>query len=150
MIDALRRISLGMAALPMLLIGVSRADDDGYTEVPLDKVKASVHAKKAILVDVRERREWDRGHIEGAVLVPLSKLVKWEEGGMADADRKELAKVLPKGSIVYCHCARGGRALSSADVLRRLGYEARPLRQGYSALIEAGFPKASKASKSAK
>lgn len=150
MIDVLRRISLGMAALPMLLLGVTRADDDGYTEVPIDKVKASVQAKKAILVDVRERREWDRGHIEGAVLVPLSKLVKWEEKGMTDADKKALAKDLPRGSVVYCHCAFGSRAMSGADVLRRLGYEARPLRQGYSALIEAGFPKASKTSKSAK
>ncbi|MHB1558118.1 MAG: rhodanese-like domain-containing protein [Acidimicrobiales bacterium] len=142
MIDAMRRISLGLAALPMLLIGASRADDEGYTDVPLDQIKASVRARKAILVDVRERKEWDRGHIEGAVLVPLSKLAKWERSGIPDAEKEALKKALPGGSVVYCHCAFGSRALPGAEVLRKLGYEARPLRQGYSALIGAGFPKA--------
>jgi phage shock protein E len=142
MLNVLQRISLGLAALSMMLIGAARADDEGYTEVPLDQIKASVQAKKAILVDVRERKEWDRGHIEGAVLVPLSKLAKWERSGIPDAEKAELKKALSGGSVVYCHCALGGRAVPGAEALRKLGYEARPLRQGYSVLIDAGFPKA--------
>ncbi len=140
--NLLRRISLAMTALPMFLAGGVRADDPVYTREPLDQIKSSVQDKKAILVDVRERKEWDRGHIEGAVLIPLSKLAKWEESGISEAEKKELSKTLPRGSVVYCHCAFGGRALTGAGVLHTLGYDARPLKQGYSSLIGAGFPKA--------
>lgn len=143
MIVLLRRISLAIAALPMFLVGAVQAGDPVYTRDPLDQIKTKVQEKKAVLVDVRERKEWDRGHIEGAVLVPLSKLVKWEENGISEADKKELTKALPKGSVIYTHCAFGGRALSGAGVLHNLGYDVRPLKQGYSALIGAGFPKAS-------
>lgn len=119
------------------------AQEIDYTPEPLRQVKANVDARKAILVDVREQSEWDRGHVRGAVLVPQSQLMLWERDGMSPADRAALAKVLPKGSVVYCHCASGGRALPGGESLRKLGYDARPLRSGYRQLIEAGFPKAS-------
>jgi rhodanese-related sulfurtransferase len=131
------------AALALLaLTGSSAAADEvDYTSEPLARVKANVEAKKAILVDVREQAEWDRGHLRGAVLVPLSQLTAWENDGIRPADRETLSKVLPRGSVVYCHCASGGRALPGGEALRKLGYDARPLRTGYRDLLKAGFPK---------
>jgi phage shock protein E len=117
------------------------ADGDTYTAVPLDQIKAEVTARKAILVDVREQREWDQGHIGGAVFVPLSQLIAWDRDGLTAAERAALEKTLPKGSVVYCHCAAGGRALPGGESLTKLGYDTRPLRLGYRTLIEAGFPR---------
>jgi rhodanese-related sulfurtransferase len=41
-------------------------------EVTLDEVKRGLADGSIILVDVREPNEWAAGHIEGAVLHPLS------------------------------------------------------------------------------
>jgi phage shock protein E len=106
-----------------------------HTKVPLETVKQEVQAKKAVLVDVREKREWDRGHIAGAVFLPLSDL---QEG----VDPQRLARILPKDKIIYAHCARGGRCLRAADLLQKNGYQIRPLKPGYNDLLQAGFEKA--------
>ena len=53
-----------------------------------------------------------------------------------------IAAVLPKDKIIYCHCLMGGRCLEAAAILGPLGYDVRPLKQGYPQLIQAGFPAA--------
>ena len=76
--------------------------------------------------------------LEGAILVPLSQL-------KAEAENKvvaqKLAKILPKDKIIYCHCRSGGRVLSASPILKKLGYDARPLSAGYDDLLRAGFVK---------
>lgn len=133
--------ALGMkvVALVFALVSTVSAEDLDYTTEPLGQVKAKVESKKAILADVRERREWDQGHVKGAVFLPLSLLSEWDRDGISEAEKAKLVKALPKGSVVYCHCAAGGRALPGAEALKKLGYDARPLKTGYRALIEAEF-----------
>jgi phage shock protein E len=113
------------------------SDKPEHTKVPLETVKAEVQQKKAILVDVREKREWDRGHIKGAVFLPLSEI---QEG----IDPQKLSHILPKDKIIYAHCARGGRCLTAAVLLEKAGYQIRALKPGYQQLIQAGFEKAKK------
>ena len=104
---------------------------DHTKDTPQD-VKKAVADDKAVLIDVREKQEWDAGHLKAARLLPLSEL----ESGIKP---EELAKKLPKGKVVYCHCAAGGRSLDAADALKKLGYDARPLKPGYKDLLKAGF-----------
>jgi rhodanese-related sulfurtransferase len=89
-----------------------------------------------VLVDVREKREWDEGHIDGALLLPLSWL-REESKGDKFADR--LGEKLPAKKILYVHCRSGGRALTAAGLLRKQGYDARPLKAGFDDLRKAGF-----------
>lgn len=77
------------------------------TNESLKVVKEKVTTKKAVLLDVREQDEWDAGHLEHAVHLPLSKI----ETGTAGQD---LTKLAPKDSIVYLHCAAGARSLQAA------------------------------------
>ena len=105
----------------------------GHTKDPLPSVQQAVASGQAVLVDVREPAEWNAGHIQGARLVPLSTL----ERGI---DPAQLAQVLPKDKIIYCHCLVGGRCLEAAAILRPMGYDVRPLKPGYEALVQAGFP----------
>src|SRR5882724_2941314 len=108
-----------------------------HTKDSLDAVKANVQSGKALVVDVREQNEWDAGHLKGAILVPQSKL-------KAEGQLTELLKILPKDKIIYTHCRAGGRALVCGDILKKQGYDVRPLKPGYQALIDAGFEKAAK------
>jgi len=105
------------------------------TKDTLPTVKKSITDEKAVLVDVREKSEWDAGHIAGAVFLPLSEL---RNGIDADA----LAKRLPKDRILYTHCVVGKRSLTAADILLKHGYDVRSLKPGYKELIDAGFKKA--------
>src|SRR5690606_11327120 len=75
------------------------------TKESLAEVKKAIDDKKAVLVDVREKREWDSGHVEGAIFLPLSELK-----GSRDAER--LKAKLPKDKIIYTHCAVGKRAIT--------------------------------------
>ena len=106
-----------------------------HTADSLDKVKENVKAGKALIIDVREQNEWDAGHLKDAVLIPQSKLRV--EGQLAD-----LLKAVPKDKIIYTHCRAGGRALTCGDILKKQGYDVRPLKPGFEDLVKAGFEKA--------
>jgi rhodanese-related sulfurtransferase len=105
------------------------------TKDQLPTVRSMIAEKKAVLVDVREKSEWDKGHVEGAIFLPLSALKN-------NADPAALSKVLPKDNVVYTHCVVGKRSLTAANILEKLGYDVRSLKPGYQELIDAGFPKA--------
>lgn len=106
-----------------------------HTTDSLDMVKKAVADGKAVLVDVREADEWKDGHLKAARHLALSDL----KAGVP-ADR--LKEAVPAGKVVYLHCASGRRCLAAADLLKKQGYDARPLKAGYEALLTAGFEKA--------
>ena len=63
------------------------------------------------LADVREKDEWNAGHLPGAVHVPKSYVEQWAEDRLPDKDKQ---------TILYC--AGGVRSVMAADVLQKLGY----------------------------
>ncbi|HET7701015.1 MAG TPA: molybdopterin-synthase adenylyltransferase MoeB [Candidatus Limnocylindria bacterium] len=63
------------------------------------------------LADVREKDEWDAGHLPGAVHVPKSFLEQWAEDRIPDKTRT---------TVLYC--AGGVRSAMAADTLAKLGY----------------------------
>jgi phage shock protein E len=103
------------------------------TDTPAD-VKKAVADKKAVLIDVREESEWNEGHLKAAMLLPLSKL--------KTITAAELPKEIVKEQPVYLHCGSGKRCLKAADALKNLGYDVRPLKEGFEDLAKAGFEKA--------
>jgi rhodanese-related sulfurtransferase len=130
-------VVLTIAAARVFLFGWTGVTAADHTKDSLDTVKKNIADEKAVLVDVRELEEWNAGHIEGAVLAPLSKL----------ADDKESPAVkakLPKDKILYFHCKSGGRCRIAADLLKNEALDIRPLKAGYEELIDAGFEKADK------
>lgn len=101
---------------------------------PLSKVKENVEKEKGVLVDVREKQEWEDGHIEGAIFLPLSDV----QDGLTASELKKL----PKDKILYVHCVIGKRAVTAGNVFERYGYTVRPIKPGYKEMVAAGFPKA--------
>lgn len=132
----MKRQTIGFVVLAALSLVLSAIAAE-HTKDSLKVVKENVDAKKAVLVDVREKSEWEKGHIEGAVFLPLSEL-------QAGVDPKSLAEKLPKGKIVYTHCIVGKRSVTGGNILEKQGYDVRPLKAGYEELLQAGFKKAKK------
>lgn len=64
------------------------------------------------LIDVREKDEWDGGHINGAVHIPLQTL------------STEILKQVPdKKSKIVLYCASGRRSQAGSEYLVLIGYE---------------------------
>jgi rhodanese-related sulfurtransferase len=119
----------------LIAFSYSRVHAAELSNDPLPTVQENVATHKAVLVDVREPGEWKEGHVEGAILLPLSSLTK-------DVDTSTLEHQLPKDKIVYTHCVMGVRARKAAKILEKLGYNVRPINAGYEDLVKAGFQKA--------
>ena len=107
----------------------------GHSKDDLKVVQDRVKKKQAILLDVREQPEWEDGHLQHAKSLPMSVV---RSGKLS----KEQKKLLPKGKPIYLHCFSGGRVLAVSKMLKDKGYDIRPLKAGYPALVKAGFEKA--------
>jgi adenylyltransferase/sulfurtransferase len=69
-------------------------------------------ADPAVFLDVREREEWDEGHIPGAVHLPRG----WLESRIEQA-------VPDRAKPIVAYCASGNRSTFATRTLEELGYE---------------------------
>lgn len=127
-----RPVAFGLVVCTFVCAVVGAAE---HTRDSLDTVKEKLKSNEAVLIDVREKEEWDDGHIKDAKFSPLSELKD-------DSKLEKLLKQFPKDKVVYCHCRSGGRCLTAADILKKKGYDVRPLKPGYNDLVKSGFEKA--------
>jgi rhodanese-related sulfurtransferase len=93
-------------------------------EIDLDAF-ASAHAAGATVLDVRNPDEYVRGHVPGAVLIPLSELAARQDE-------------IPEAEPLYVICAVGGRSLTAAKALAGAGYRAVSVAGGTKGWIERG------------
>ncbi|MCB0866304.1 MAG: rhodanese-like domain-containing protein [Solirubrobacterales bacterium] len=96
------------------------------TELNPEDAASKVEAG-AQLIDVRQQYEWDAGHIDGAVHLPLEKLpVRAAE---LDRDRE-----------IVVACRSGSRSAFVVAALREAGFEAFNLAGGLQAWVADGKP----------
>lgn len=89
-----------------------------------------INHKNALLLDVRETKEFEGGKLPDAVHIPLSQL---------DARGSELATMTGRPVVVYC--SRGQRSRSAGAALAKLGFaEIYSLHGGIKAWKDAGLP----------
>jgi sulfur-carrier protein adenylyltransferase/sulfurtransferase len=81
-------------------------------EVDARRAQELLASDSPAVVDVREREEWDEGHLPGAVHVPRGHLESKIEAAVPDRDR-----------AVVVYCASGSRSVFAAKTLAELGYE---------------------------
>ena len=86
------------------------------------EARRRIAAGEAVLVDVREPREWDAGHAPDALHRPLSTL-----------DPAEF-----QGRSVITTCRGGGRGSRAAEALHEAGVDAVSLHGGLRAWAEDG------------
>ena len=80
-----------------------------------------------VVLDVREPVEWDYGHIEGAVHIPLTEIPSRVEE-------------LPVDQQLLVVCKVGGRSAQATSFLREKGFDAVNLAGGMIDWAEAGRP----------
>ncbi|MBW3659827.1 MAG: rhodanese-like domain-containing protein [Actinobacteria bacterium] len=93
----------------------------------MDPVTAHEERDDVQFLDVREPFEWDAGHIEGAVHIPMGEL---------NDRRDEIAT----DRTVVAVCRSGARSGQVAAALTRAGYTAENLEGGMQAWDRAGLP----------
>ena len=100
------------------------------TEISPEEAAAKMQNKEAVIVDVRDRDEYDEGHIPNAI--HLSR-------GILELDIEE--KVPDPNAVIICHCGGGGRSALAAESLQKMGYKnVRSMAGGLKAWKSAGLP----------
>ena len=66
--------------------------------------------RKAMLVDVREKKEYANGHIDGSRNIPLSQI------------EKTTSAIHDKDMPIYVYCQSGSRSRKAVGELKKLGY----------------------------
>jgi len=89
-----------------------------------------INSSNAVLVDVRETKEFEGGRLPKAVHIPLSQL---------DSRGSELARFAGKPVVAYC--MTGNRSRMAGKALERVGFkDIYHLHGGYRAWKDAGLP----------
>jgi rhodanese-related sulfurtransferase/DNA-binding transcriptional ArsR family regulator len=117
--------SAGLERLAQAYLG----DADGVDVVDRAELAARLKRGEVIVLDVRPAAEYESGHIAGARSVPITEL------------RRHL-RALPKDAEVVAYC-RGPYCVYADDAvreLRRKGYSARRLIDGFPEWKRAGLP----------
>jgi rhodanese-related sulfurtransferase/DNA-binding HxlR family transcriptional regulator len=104
-------------------------DLDGLEPVPREELARRLKRGDVVVLDVRPAPEFDAGHIAGARSVPIAELGR-------------RLKEIPKSRHVVAYCR--GRYCVFADeavrALRRKGYKALRLEEGFPEWRDAGLP----------
>src|SRR5437764_121633 len=100
------------------------------TEIsPTDAAQKAKSTSDAVIVDVREKDEFDESHIPDAVNMSR---------GMLELEVED--KFPDRNMTIICHCGGGGRSALAAESLQKMGYKnVRSMAGGFKAWKAAGL-----------
>ncbi len=82
-----------------------------YARITPEEAKERMGQEGVIVLDVRTQEEYDSGHIEGAILLPVDQI------------KDQAMKVLPdKESEILVYCRSGNRSKAASEALVDMGY----------------------------
>ena len=99
--------------------GLVRGD---HPQIDVDAIAATAPADRPFLLDVRTPQEFEKGHIPGAVNIPVDEL------------RSRVSEV-PQDRPVAAYCQVGQRGYLATRILCQSGYEANNIGGGYKAWL---------------
>lgn len=99
-------------------------------EISVDEVQSALPSKNFVLIDVREKEEWDTGHLPDAVHI-----------GKGVIERDIAKHVHDKNEPMILYCGGGYRSALAADNLQKMGYKnIQSMDGGIRLWKEKGFP----------
>lgn len=105
-----------LLVVTILALGCSSNDEESEAGVNTINAEEAMELMASgdgfILVDVRTQAEYDEGHIEGAVLLPLDQLETLSEEQLTD-----------KEATLFVYCRSGSRSAQASQLLVDLGYQ---------------------------
>jgi len=129
MLACLWRVGERHIAEVELIVQRHFSSDDGLRPVDHRELAELLRSGEGLVIDVRPPEEYEAGHIPGAVNVPLEALPR------------RLAE-LPRGKEIVAYC-RGPYCMLAVEAVRRLrkrGYSARRLEDGFPEWKSEGRP----------
>ncbi len=104
-------------------------------EVETPDLIAMVDDPNIIIVDIRDIRERQKGHIPGSVHAPRGMVEFW-----VDPDSPYFKEVFGQDKKYVFHCASGWRSALTVATLQDMGFDAAHLREGFSTWKALGGP----------
>jgi rhodanese-related sulfurtransferase len=100
------------------------------TEISPQDTAEKLNNGEAVVVDVRDKDEWDEIRIPGA---------RHMSRGTIELDIEE--NLPDPNTMIICHCGGGGRSALTAETLQKMGYKnVRSMAGGLKAWKAAGLP----------
>jgi rhodanese-related sulfurtransferase len=100
------------------------------TEISPQDAAEKLKSGDAIIVDVRDKDEWDEQHIPNALHMSR---------GTIELDIEK--KVPDTNAMIICHCGGGGRSALATASLQKMGYKnVRSMAGGFKAWRASGLP----------
>lgn len=102
---------------------------DDFVPIDRSELRKRLRAGTVTLIDVRPVEEYEQGHIDGAISVPLDALPAWSR----TAPKKQQV-------VAYCRGPYCVYALQAVEMLRKRGFDAVRAEDGVSEWRAAGHP----------
>ena len=86
--------------------------ENTYQQITQKEAKNMMDTQEVLVLDVRERDEFDVGHIPGAILLPVGTISEATAAAVIPAD----------DTVVLVYCRSGNRSKTASAALAELGY----------------------------
>lgn len=87
-------------------------EEAAYVKISAADAKKMMDAQSVIILDVRTPEEYQEGHIENALLLPVDTILKDAEKTLTD-----------KTATLLVYCRSGNRSKTASEALIKLGYQ---------------------------
>ena len=103
---------IGGADGPTSIIVAEKGEKAMYEQITPEEAKKIMDSgEEHIILDTREKDEFDEGHIPGAILIPYTEIENKAEEMLPDKDK-----------LILVYCRSGRRSKIAAESLSKLGY----------------------------
>ena len=100
------------------------------TEISPNETAVQAKGGAAIIIDVRDKEEWNEEHIPGTLHLSSGTI-----------EYKIEDEIPNPNAAIICHCGGGGRSALVAESLQKMGYKnVRSMAGGFKAWKAAGLP----------
>jgi rhodanese-related sulfurtransferase len=114
------------------MVAASRARIE---EIETADLITMVDDPEVVIVDIRDVRERQRGHIPGSFHAPRGMIEFW-----IDPDSPYFKPIFGEDKKFVFHCASGWRSAITTATLQDMGFDAAHLKEGFSTWAEKGGP----------
>ena len=103
---------IGGADGPTSIIVAEKGEKAMYEQITPEEAKKIMDSgEEHIILDTREKDEFDEGHIPGAILIPYTEI-----------ENKAIELIPDKDKLILVYCRSGRRSKIAAEALSKLGY----------------------------
>ena len=109
----MKGIRILLLAMLLVLAGCGGTEmENTYQQITQEEAKNMMDTQEVLVLDVRERDEFDVGHIPGAILLPVGTISEATAAAVIPAD----------DTVVLVYCRSGNRSKTASAALAELGY----------------------------